>query len=50
MQTSLVMLIFGCSVSLIGFLLKSDVGVICGNVWMVGSVLLQKIEINGDKK
>lgn len=51
MKPSLIMLLFGCTITLIGFLTKSDTGVICGNIWMVGSILLQKIEIlKEDKK
>lgn len=50
MKPSLVMLIFGIFITIGGFLSKADVGIVCGNVWMAGAVLLQKIEIVKDNE
>lgn len=44
MNTSLIMLIFGCSVTIIGIFIGDDVIVTIGNIWMVGSIISQKID------
>lgn len=44
MNTSLIMLIFGCSVTIIGIFVRDDVIVTIGNIWMVGSIISQKID------
>lgn len=44
MSSSAVMLVFGCAVTLIGFFSKDYNTVIIGNIWMVGSIISQKID------
>lgn len=44
MSSSSVMLVFGCTVTLIGFFIKDYNTFIIGNIWMVGSVISQKID------
>lgn len=47
MSSSLIMLIFGCLVTLIGLFSGDFYIVIIGNIWMVGSVISQKIDKKG---